>query len=100
MNFDARIDPGSASAEQPDGNPLYEGEEDRRSRRWLILAGIVVLLVMIAIWFVTRDSGMAGRMTGIIARTASESRRRFAPARPAKQFTFCVAKENGRWVAA
>ncbi len=57
MNFDARIDPGSASAEQPDGNPLYEGEEDRRSRRWLILAGIVVLLVMIAIWFVTRDSG-------------------------------------------
>jgi len=50
--------------------------------------------------FVTRDSGMAGRMTGIIARTASESRRRFAPARPAKQFTFCVAKENGRWVAA
>ena len=57
MNFDARIDPGSASAQQPDGNPLYEGEEDRRSRRWLILAGIIVLLVMIAIWFVTRDSG-------------------------------------------
>ena len=57
MNFDARIDPASASAEQSDGNPLYEGEEDRRSRRWLIIAGIAVLLVMIAIWFITRDGG-------------------------------------------
>ena len=50
--------------------------------------------------FVARDSATVGRMTLIITRAAGESMRRFAPARPAKRFTGCVAKENGRWVAA
>ena len=60
MNFDAKIEAGDAAGGYPAGNPLLEAEEeDRSSRRWLIIAGMLVLLAMIAIWFMTRD-GAAG----------------------------------------
>ena len=121
MNFDARIDPASASAQQPDGNPLYEGEEDRRSRRWLILAGIAVLLVMVAIWFVTRDTGVdpaksakaqapvvsvitPGRTTvvGEIAVTGTLAARREQPVGVAGEGgqVVSVLVEPGQWVNA
>jgi HlyD family secretion protein len=120
MNFDARIDPASASAQQPDGNPLYEGEEDRRSRRWLILAGIAVLLVMVTIWFVTRDTGVdpaksakaqapvvsvitPGRTTvvGEIAVTGTLAARREQPVGVAGEGgqVVSVLVEPGQWVA-
>ncbi|MFM2272585.1 MAG: hypothetical protein RL702_1650 [Pseudomonadota bacterium] len=120
MNFDARIDPASASAQQPDGNPLYEGEEGRRSRRWLILAGIAVLLVMVAIWFVTRDTGVdpaksakaqapvvsvitPGRTTvvGEIAVTGTLAARREQPVGVAGEGgqVVSVLVEPGQWVA-
>ncbi len=48
MNFDSRIQADVYS----DDNPLLErGEEDRRSRMRLWIAGIAVLLAMIAVWF-------------------------------------------------
>ena len=48
MNYDSRIHAGDYA----DDNPLLEdGEEDRRSRRRLWLAGIAVLLVMVGVWF-------------------------------------------------
>jgi len=56
MNFDAKIDAGDAAGDYSAGNPLLEAqEEERTSRRWLIVAGILVLLAMVAIWFMTRD---------------------------------------------
>lgn len=48
MNYDSGINAGDFAED----NPLFEGgEEDRRSRRRLWLAGIVVLLTMVGVWF-------------------------------------------------
>lgn len=60
MNFDSRIDAGALA----DANPLLDADEDRRSRRRLWLAGIVVLLAMVAIWFmVNRGADATGEDT-------------------------------------
>lgn len=48
----------------------------------------------------TRDLTVAATMSIIVVRANSENLRRFRASRPAKRFTGCVAKENGRWVAA
>lgn len=50
--------------------------------------------------YVTRDTVAAALMGLIATQARGQLRRRFAPARPAKPYTGCVAKENGRWVVA
>lgn len=56
MNFDARIDRDVLG---DPGALLSGGEDDRRSRRRLWIAGIAVLLAMIAVWFMVHRSGAA-----------------------------------------
>jgi RND family efflux transporter MFP subunit len=59
MNFDSRIDPVTGE------NPLLEGgEEDRRSRLRLWIAGVVVLLALIGIWFWMHRSEGADALAG------------------------------------
>jgi HlyD family secretion protein len=53
MNFESRIDAGTFS----DGNPLLDDEGHGRSKRRLIIAGIVLLLIMAAIWFMVHRAG-------------------------------------------
>lgn len=57
MNFDARINSSDAYAEN--GPSLDGGVTDRASRRRLIIGGIVVLLVLIGIWFLSHRGGAA-----------------------------------------
>lgn len=58
MNFDSRIDPVQQMAAAEGINPLLDDDDsDRRSRRWLVLGGIAVLLVIIAVWFVVNKGG-------------------------------------------
>ena len=47
MNFDSRVDAGMLS----DDNPLQDYDGQGRSKRRLLLAGVVLLLIMAAIWF-------------------------------------------------
>lgn len=47
----------------------------------------------------TRDTVAAARMGLIATQARGQLRRRLPVARPAKAYTGCVAKENGRWVA-
>lgn len=61
MNFDSRIDAEAFADENP---LLAGGEEDRRSRRRLWIAGLVVLAAMIAIWFLINRGGAAAEDEG------------------------------------
>jgi HlyD family secretion protein len=47
MNFESRVDAGMLS----DDNPLQDYDGQGRSKRRLLLAGVVLLLIMAAIWF-------------------------------------------------
>jgi hypothetical protein len=50
--------------------------------------------------FTARDMATVAIMGLIAVQARGEDKRRRVAARPAKQYTGCVAKENGRWVAA
>ncbi len=53
MNFETRIDADPFTGT----NPLLDDETQGRSRRRLILAGIALLLIMAAIWFMVHRAG-------------------------------------------
>ena len=53
MNFESRIDADPFTGT----NPLFDDETQGRSRRRLIVAGIVLLLIMAAIWFMVHRAG-------------------------------------------
>lgn len=60
MNFDSRIDAASAHGGDGASNPLFDVDgEDRRSKRWLIVAAVVGVLAMIAVWFIVHKGGGA-----------------------------------------
>jgi HlyD family secretion protein len=120
MNFDSRINADSYAED----NPLLQGgEEDRRSRRRLWVAGIVVLLAMIAIWFLINRGGVGaaeeaekkdqaplvsvitpGRTTieGVISANGTLAARRELPVGVAGEGgqVAAVLVEPGQWVGA
>lgn len=52
MNFDSRIDAPADHGGDGARNPLLEvDDEDRRSKRWLIISAVAGVLAMIAVWF-------------------------------------------------
>ncbi|MEQ1542795.1 MAG: efflux RND transporter periplasmic adaptor subunit [Novosphingobium sp.] len=52
MNFDSRIDAPADHGGDGARNPLLEvDDEDRRSKRWLIVSAVAGVLAMIAVWF-------------------------------------------------
>jgi HlyD family secretion protein len=53
MNFESRIDADPFTGT----NPLLEDEGQGRSKRRLIIAGVVLLLIMAAIWFMVHRAG-------------------------------------------
>ena len=53
MNFETRIDADPFTGT----NPLLDDETQGRSKRRLILAGIALLLIMAAIWFIVHRAG-------------------------------------------
>lgn len=54
MNFDARIGGTAATVDGLDVAPMLEADEaDRRSRRWLIIGAIALLLLLAGVWFLT-----------------------------------------------
>lgn len=58
MNFDSRIDATAAHGGDAASNPLFDVDgEDRRSKRWLIIAAVVGVLAMIAVWFIVHKGG-------------------------------------------
>lgn len=59
MNFDARINGSDTFAQQGDGRLLDSDSADRASRRRLVIGGIVVLLLLVGIWFLTQRGGDA-----------------------------------------
>ncbi|MBS0475732.1 MAG: efflux RND transporter periplasmic adaptor subunit [Proteobacteria bacterium] len=55
MNFDARISGNGTVVD--DVNPLLDGgEADRRSKRWLIIGAIALLVALVGVWFLTHRS--------------------------------------------
>ena len=53
MNYESRIDADGYTG----GNPLLDDQGPGRSKRRLILAGVVLLLIMAAIWFMVHRAG-------------------------------------------
>ena len=53
MNYESRIDADGYTG----GNPLLDDQGQGRSKRRLILAGVVLLLIMAAIWFMVHRAG-------------------------------------------
>lgn len=56
MNFDARIE----APDHTGSSPLLDEGADQASRRRLILGGLMVLLVLIGIWFLSHRAGAGG----------------------------------------
>ncbi len=53
MNFESRVDAGMFS----DDNPLLDDAGQRRSKLRLLMAGLVLLAIMAAIWFMVHRAG-------------------------------------------
>ena len=60
MNFESRVDAGMLS----DDNPLLDDAGQRRSKRRLLLAGLALLLIMAAIWFMVHRAGAGAAEDG------------------------------------
>ena len=60
MNYESRVDAGMLS----DDNPLLDDAGQRRSKRRLVLAGIALMLIMAAIWFMVHRAGAGGAEDG------------------------------------
>ena len=119
MNFETRMEAGMLS----DDNPLLDETGQGRSRLRLVLAGVVLLLIMAAIWFMVHragagaadDAGKAeqapvvsvitpGRTTieGTISATGTLAARRELPVGIAGEGgqVISVLVEPGQWVRA
>lgn len=60
MNFDSRIDAPAALGGDGAQNPLFGiDDEDRRSRKWMVLGVVGALLAMIAVWFIVHKGDSA-----------------------------------------
>ncbi|MFC0589745.1 efflux RND transporter periplasmic adaptor subunit [Novosphingobium aquiterrae] len=58
MNFDSRISSSGTLVDSNGDNPLFgDGSADRRSRRLLIIGGVVLVAVLIGVWFLTQRGG-------------------------------------------
>jgi len=53
MNYESRIDADGYTGD----NPLLDDQDQGRSKRRLIVAGVVLLLIMAAIWFMVHRAG-------------------------------------------
>ena len=60
MNFESRVDAGMLS----DENPLLDDAGQRRSKRRLVLAGLALMLIMAAIWFMVHRAGTGAAEDG------------------------------------
>ena len=60
MNFESRIDADPFTGT----NPLLDDETQGRSKRRLIIAGVVLLLIMAAIWFMVHRAGAGAAADG------------------------------------
>ena len=60
MNFESRVDAGMLS----DENPLLDDAGQRRSKRRLVLAGLALMLIMVAIWFMVHRAGAGAAEDG------------------------------------
>ena len=60
MNFESRVDAGMLS----DENPLLDDAGQRRSKRRLVLAGLALMLIMAAIWFMVHRAGAGAAEDG------------------------------------
>ena len=60
MNFESRIDAGALSGD----NPLLDDMGQGRSKRRWIIAGLVLLVVMAAIWFMVHRAGAGAAEDG------------------------------------
>ncbi|MFM5892845.1 MAG: efflux RND transporter periplasmic adaptor subunit [Novosphingobium sp.] len=60
MNFESRIDADPFTGT----NPLLDDEGQGRSKRRLIIAGVVLLLIMAAIWFMVHRAGAGAAADG------------------------------------
>lgn len=119
MNFESRIDAGSLSGD----NPLLDDAGEGRSKRRWIIAGLVLLVVMVAIWFMVHRAGAGaaeegdkkeqapvvsvitpGRATieGTISATGTLAARRELPVGIAGEGgqVLAVLVEPGQWVRA
>ena len=119
MNFESRIDAGSLSGD----NPLLDDAGEGRSKRRWIIAGLVLLVVMVAIWFMVHRAGAGaaeegdkkeqapvvsvitpGRATieGTISATGTLAARREMPVGIAGEGgqVLAVLVEPGQWVRA
>ena len=119
MNFESRIDAGMLSGD----NPLLDDAGQRRSKRRLIISGLVLLLIMVAIWFMVHRAGTGaaedgdkkeqapvvsvitpGRTTieGTISATGTLAARRELPVGIAGEGgqVLAVLVEPGQWVRA
>ena len=119
MNFESRIDAGMLSGD----NPLLDDAGQRRSKRRLIISGLVLLLIMVAIWFMVHRAGTGaaedgdkkeqapvvsvitpGRATieGTISATGTLAARRELPVGIAGEGgqVLAVLVEPGQWVRA
>ncbi len=56
MNIESRIDADTFTGT----NPLLDDEAQGRSKRGLVIAGVALLLIMAAIWFVVHRAGAGG----------------------------------------
>lgn len=119
MNFESRIDAGSLSGD----NPLLDDAGEGRSKRRWIIAALVLLVVMVAIWFMVHRAGAGaaeegdkkeqapvvsvitpGRATieGTISATGTLAARRELPVGIAGEGgqVLAVLVEPGQWVRA
>ncbi len=118
MNYESTIQPDYDA----DDNPLLDREEDRRSRRNLIVSGVLLLILLVGIgYFLSRDGGAAadgdkktqtpvvsvispgrGTIEGTITATGTLAARRELPIGIAGEGGQVVAVlvEPGQWVRA
>ena len=119
MNFESRVDAGMLS----DDNPLQDHDGQGRSKRRLVLAGVALLLIMAAIWFMVHRAAAGaaedgdkkeqapvvsvitpGRATieGAISATGTLAARRELPVGIAGEGgqVIAVLVEPGQWVRA
>lgn len=122
MNYDSRIESSSLSGETGSYNPLLDAnEDDRRSRRRMIIIGLVIAALLVGIWFflhrgdapaaVAGDAGQApvvsviapGRamIEGSINATGTLAARREMPVGSVGEGgqVMAVLVEPGQWVS-
>jgi len=61
MNYDSKIEPGHDGNGHPAafdlaGNPLVDDEQDRRSRRLIVVGAVLAVAVIVGIWFFLHGS--------------------------------------------